>query len=56
MNKIIFYRPSVWEVPQFVLKTLALNIILMRATNPRKALKCGIYHTRVLVAVYSFIL
>ena len=26
----------------------------MRATNPRKAMKCGIYHTRVLVAVYSF--
>ena len=28
----------------------------MRATNPRKAMKCGIYHTRVLVAVYSFFL
>jgi len=27
----------------------------MRATNPRKAMKCGIYHTRVLVAVYSFL-
>lgn len=26
----------------------------MRATNHRKAMKCGIYHTRVLVAVYSF--
>ena len=26
----------------------------MRATNPRKTMKCGIYHTRVLVAVYSF--
>lgn len=25
----------------------------MRAANPRKAMKCGIYHTRVLVAVYS---
>jgi hypothetical protein len=27
----------------------------MRAANPRKAMKCGIYHTRVLVAVYSFL-
>lgn len=28
----------------------------MRATNPRKSMKCGIYHTRVLVAVYSFLM
>lgn len=41
-------------MPQCGRKTLDLNIILMRATNPRKAIKCGIYHTRVLVAVYSF--
>ena len=27
----------------------------MRATNHRKEMKCGIYHTRSLVAVYSFL-
>ncbi len=37
-------------------KTLDLNIILIRATNPRKAMKCGIYHIRVLVAVYSYLI
>ena len=41
-------------MPQCGRKTLDLNIILMRATNPLKAMKCGIYHTRVLVTVYSF--
>ena len=43
-------------MPQCGRKTLDLNIILMRATNHRKAMKCGIYHTRVLVAVYSFLM
>ena len=49
------YRPSVWKVPQCGRKTLDLNILLMRATNPRKAMKCGIYHTRVLGSVIFFL-
>ena len=43
-------------MPQCGRKTLDLNIILMRATNPRKAMKCGTFHTRVLVAVYSYLI